>query len=740
MDPTLLQIFATEQSEHVDRIRAIIDTLPSLTRENRGGAFDELLRRAHTLKGAARAVGIQDTELLMHRMESVFSAWRKADRVPSSQELRPVHRTLDGAEDILAAVLGTRSAPDIEPLLKALGATESPPSEASDQPHPELQRPTAASLGTAPGAQELVRVQTALLDQIVRASAQLLSRTHEDAANAAQVSEHAAACSMLVDEFSRLSRNTMVYLREQADTAETQAVTELLSFVDTRLRSLATSARRIATSREQHTATTRRLVDDLADQARQARMIPAEAVFVAFGAMVRELASAEGKEITYRSHGLELQADRDVLQALKDPVMHLLRNAVSHGIEAPRERVAAGQPAAGTISLSVDVQERRFAVTVEDDGRGLDLNALSRLAVESGVMTEAAAAEASTETLARLIFLPGLSTAKSVSALSGRGFGLSAVAAAASALQGDVTVQRGRSRGTAITITVPTSILTHSVLLFRQGAHTYGIPNAFVRQLVRFRSADVRLIDGVDSIVYDNRPVPLISFGDLIGYPEDVANNNETVVVGGHRTHQAVILEPGSSLIALVVAELLDSRQTVVRPTGLPGFAAGWSVGAIPLENGSAAVMLSAELLVRARDGAARAAQKSFLPAATERPRARILVVDDSVTTRSMERSLLEANGFEVQVAVDGAEAWTMISENPPQLVISDVNMPNMDGFQLLEQIKAKESTATIPVILVTSLDSKEEQERGLLLGADAYIVKRKFDHRELLRVVRQII
>jgi two-component system chemotaxis sensor kinase CheA len=752
MDATLLQIFATEQSEHVERIRAIVDALPTMEADKRAAGFDELLRRAHTLKGAARAVGLENTERLVHRMETLFAGWRKSGTIPSGEALQPVYRALDGAEDILAAQLGTRSVPDVEALLRSLGGTDAqstaPPArvpETASASHPAPSSPpdapaATAAVAPAPAAADLVRVRTALLDEIVRSAAQLAGATHGDAANAAEVTEHAEACARLTDEYTRFRRNYSRYLRQHAADPELEGLSDLLNLLDNRLTSLTADARRIAARREQQAHTMRRLAEDVNEHAREARMVPAEAVFGSFGAMVRDLAGAEGKEITYRSHRLELQADRDVLQALKDPVMHVLRNAISHGIERPAERTAAGKAPTGTISLTVQVRERWFAVTVEDDGRGLDLPALARQAVQIGVLTEAAAAAASPEALARLILLPGFSTSQSVTSLSGRGFGLSAVAQAVSALQGEVRVHHRPGGGTTITITVPTSIVTQQVIIVRQGEHSYGLPAVYVGQLVRFTAAEVRVVDGVESLVHEGKAVPLIRFSSLLGQAEDGGNNTETASPGEHPTHQAVILDSEDSRVALVVSQLLDSRQTVVRQTGLPQSAAGWSVGAIPLEDGSVAVMLSADRLLRRYEPAVFASQPSFQLPADEGPKVRILVVDDSVTTRSMERSLLEANGYDVQIAVDGAEAWHKIRENPPQLVISDVNMPHMDGFQLLEHIKGDAATSRIPVILVTSLDRPEEQEKGLLLGADAYIVKRKFDHRELLRVVRQIV
>lgn len=734
MDATLLQIFATEQSEHVQRMRQVLESLDSVAPGAHGAAFDELLRRAHTLKGAARAVGLEETEQLVHRLEGVVAQWRRADVLPAAEARLPVLRALDMAEDLLAWAMGTRSRPDAESALRGLGGSS----------EPEAVMPVAAPAAAvvAPpvvAGPELVRVDTSLLDAVVRSASQLLHATHDDDAASRQAVEHADALSNLLHDYTRLRRNAGRFLREHSGSEELQPVLDLLELLDAQLPALASAARRGSTVQEQRSRMFRLLAEVVHDNAFRARMTPAETVFQVFGAMVRELAAQEGKEITFRAEGMQVQADRDVLQALKDPVMHLLRNAVSHGIEPAAERAESGKAPAGLVTLTVEVREERLEVTVADDGRGLDVDALARQAVARGAVTEASLANASADTLARLIFLPGLSTSATVNRLSGRGMGLSAVMQTVQALRGDIRVRQQRGRGMAITISAPMSLSTQEVLLLRESGQTFAIPLDSVEQLRRFSPAEVHLVDGRECLEQEGRPVPLFRLAALLGLPMP-ERKSETATRSGGPMHQAALLGSGDSSVAVVVEELLAARETLIKESGLPQRLAGWSTGAVALEDGSVAVMLSSDRILHRLDSGVVVGQPVFQAVTEDRPKTRVLVVDDSVTTRSMERSLLEAHGFDVTVAVDGAEAWDAIRRNPPQLVISDVNMPHMDGFQLLERVKSEGATKHIPVILVTSLESREEQEKGLLLGADAYIVKRKFDQRELLQVVRQII
>jgi two-component system chemotaxis sensor kinase CheA len=344
--------------------------------------------------------------------------------------------------------------------------------------------------------------------------------------------------------------------------------------------------------------------------------------------------------------------------------------------------------------------------------------------------------------LARLILTPGFSTARVITKLSGRGMGLSVVQRAVNQLQGEIGIRPGANAGTSISISVPLSISTQHVLLMEAEGHTFGLPSAFIDGLYRVRRPDLRSIDGRECVVVNSDPLPLARLSELLELPARAVAGNAAVDEAGRdeRVLQVVVIVSGEERAAIIVDRLIDEREAVIKESGLPASMAGLTAGAVPLDDGGVAVMLNAtELFVRFRE-TGKTAEGSFLPYRPHENVHRILVVDDSITTRSLEKSILEAYGYEVEVAVDGLQALEAIRHNPPDLVISDVMMPRLNGFQLLEQMKNTPGMKEIPVILVTSLESREEQERGLSLGADAYIVKRKFDQRELLTIVRQIL
>jgi len=744
-DRSLLQIFSAEQNEHVEHIRALIETVANASPDSStpdSSTMDELFRRAHTLKGAARAVGLEPTELLMHRVEELLSRCRAQGTGFGEREARALNQALDSAEDILAAAVADRGLTDVSNILATIDSLPSGHSSPLADARGSVSLPSRDREGEViPPAEPalLVRVNADYLDDLIRTSSELVVATNHAASHRSALEEHADHVDETTDEWLRLRRGCAGYVRGNSNNPDFQRVTECLNFIDRQLPLLRRGAHAAATAQRTKTLGLQRRADELHQNAFRVRMTPAETVFAGFGPMVRDAAHEEGKQVEFRAEGLESQADRGVLQALKDPVMHLLRNAVSHGIESGSERVAAGKSPVGAVRLRIRSRGDRLTVAVEDDGRGISGAAVEEEAIRKGLRPAAGAVSDPSE-LARLILTPGFSTARVITKLSGRGMGLSVVQRAVNQLRGEIGIRPGAGAGTSVSISVPLSISTQHVLLMEAEGHTFGVPSAFVDRLFRVRRPDLRSIDSHECVVVDSDPVPLAKLSELLQLPaQSVTDPAAGEAALEDAVLQVAVLVSGGERAALIVDRLIDEREAVIKDSGLPASAAGLSAGAVPLDDGGVAVMLNVtELFVRFREG--EKAVSSFLPEKPHENVHRILVVDDSITTRSLEKSILEAYGYGVEVAVDGLQALEAIRRNPPDLVISDVMMPRLNGFQLLEQMKNTPGMKEIPVILVTSLESREEQERGLSLGADAYIVKRKFDQRELLTIVRQIL
>lgn len=727
-DRELLAIFAGEQSEHILRMRALAGSLPGAKGEARETLSQEALRRAHTLKGAARAVGLEGTEQLAHHLENLLSGAAGAAAKSPQEVTGAIHRVLDAMEDILAAALEGRAEPDVSNLL---GQSPAPAADASPaQPAaPSADLPPTTS-PTAPAA-EFLRVSGATVDELIAASSQLVAMLSSQSSSL-QASAMTRAGSAL-DEFEALQRACLPFLRAHEDNIDAAPLRECLNFATREFRALAAETRASFRQQEQRAWALRRQVANVHENAIKVRMIPVESVFGAFGAMVRQLAHEDGKQVIFTAEGFDVQADRIVLQSLKDPVMHLLRNAVSHGIESPQERIAAGKAPEGAVRLKFETDGNRLLVSVEDDGKGLDNQAVREHAIAAGLLNPNAVDAG--QRLDELLFHPGFSTSEAVTSISGRGLGLSIVKETADRLHGKVEVRALRPSGLGITIAVGLSISTQQVLVVSAAGRKFMIPTRYITNVARARMSELRQAGGREVLPLAGINLPVARLSDLLG----LANGSPAEEAEPDPWIYLAALSLENQTVGLIVDRVLDEQDSVIKDLKIPERAMGVSAGGVVLEDGAVALLLSPGALLGNFQTGARTPVRQAESLA-ETPARRILIVDDSLTTRSLEKSILEAHGFDVTVAVDGVDALDKLARASFDLVITDVTMPRMDGMQLLEEMKKRKNTASIPVIMLTSMESREDQQRGLALGADAYLIKRKFDQQELLHTVRQIL
>lgn len=408
--------------------------------------------------------------------------------------------------------------------------------------------------------------------------------------------------------------------------------------------------------------------------------------------------------------------------------MHLLRNAISHGLETPAERVSRGKPPVGSLIVRLESQRGRLIVEVEDDGRGVDLKKVA------DVLSQAEPGAHSLEELERVIFQAGFSTSPSVNRLSGRGMGLSVVYEAVQRLQGEVNLKSRDGPGATFLLSVPLSISTSHLLLLSAAGQIFGMPTHGIERLYRIRLDQVETLEGKPVVILNGQRVHLFGLAHLLSI-----GDRSRSLPGG--VLPVMVLKSRGRRSAIWVDEFLSERDALIKELGMPCPPGGNVSGGALLREGTAFVVLNPGGLA-ASCAASLAVAPSGTGAAERAPEIApsILVVDDSITSRSIEKSILEANGYRVRVAVDGLEALELLRAEKADLIITDIQMPRLDGFGLVEALKADRRLKAIPVIIVSSLERAEDQERGLLLGADAYVVKRKFDQTELLGAIRQMI
>ncbi len=749
----LLAAFDIEYREHLAAIRQLLpgaaDAVDAAVGEWR---LVEVIRRAHSLKGAARAVDMRAVEMLAHRLESLLVMVQKGGAVLDGVSVLVILQTLDQIEDLVASAGDAAAAalvPDLGPLDRLLAGERPPPPKVEPElPKAAVQpavQPAAEPGGSVEAGElaplshhsvlrgeEMMRVDAASLDRLLLSSGRLGAEISRHTGRSGEVRQVHRDLTEALHDWERFRKVFGRQLRELAGTPAYGRIATQIEVMETRVSTVARALSRVAKSAERGSWTLLQLAEHLQHDVQRVRTVPAEHVFGGFRKMVRDIAREHDKQIAVQISGLEVEIDRLILQQLKDPVMHMLRNAVSHGIERPAERIAAGKPAEARISLDLSAAGGRLTVTVADDGRGLDYRRIAEVAVLSGLMTAPEAAAAAPEILSRLLLRPGFSTAEEVDTLSGRGVGLSVLHAAVSRLRGVIDIRPSAGAGTVVEVITPLTVSRQHLLLVTCCGQTYGVPSFTVERLHHVRAEHVTTAEGRPVIILDAKVVPLAQLHRVLGVgvaPEPAPGTAQPVMV----------LRLAGRRLALIVDALLQVRDCLISD---PMKGADRSVmGTILLDGGEVAFVLDPAVLFdapafSALDGPAGASARNIPPPAART----ILVVDDSVTTRTLEKSILEAQGFRVRLAVDGVDALAELRQNPVDLVISDVEMPRMNGLVLLDTIKRDSALQKIPVILVTSHSNPEDVQRGLDLGADAYIIKQRFDQHDLLDAIEQLL
>ncbi|KMO42629.1 chemotaxis protein CheA [Methylobacterium tarhaniae] len=756
----LLAAFDAEHREHLAAIRAAL----AAAEAGRPADWNDVFRRAHSLKGAARAVDLPAVEEVAHRLEALFDRVVQGrtglDRATSGV----VDLALDRIEGLVAglpknpepaapadAVAALDACLSGAPI-PAAGPEAKPDIDRDAGPEPAPERPAEPAPQAQDNAVAYLRIASDQVENLSKAVHDLTAVLQGQEAIGGAVAGLESGARALRRSVDTVQGRTgeMVALARRLREAGDPAGIALDGFVD-RVRRLDGDLRAVirgisglARVQSRSTGAVDSALRRLRDDADRLLLVPAETVFGGYGRMVREIAREAGLPIEVRLHGLDLQVDRGLLQALKDPVLHALRNTISHGAESPGARRAAGKPEALSVTLSVATKGSQLVVTIRDDGRGPDLARILETGRRQGLV--APGAEPGPEDILELVFAPGFSTAASVDRIAGRGMGLSVVAEAARSLRGRATLRPARPSGAEVTITVPLSAARQPVLLveaaLRPGdaPQTFGLPSGAVAGLLRLTERDLASVAGEPAarIKQGGRDVvvPLVPLASLLGSGVAPLPLRDGLV-------RAVLLRCGTAQCAIAVDRLLDVRVLLVGPAPPLGGDPTLMSGTIMLADETPALVLDPEgLCARARAGGLVAAPAAAAPGRRAKRVPTVLVVDDSITTRTLEKSILEAHGYRVFVCVDGQDALDRLRRDGADvdLVVADVEMPRLDGFGLLQAVKADPGLTRLPVILMTSRGDPADIRRGLDLGADAYITKQKFDQRELLDTIGQLL
>jgi two-component system sensor histidine kinase and response regulator WspE len=770
-DSSMMELFRLEveaQATILTNGLLALETQPQSAQE-----LEALMRAAHSVKGAARIVGLDAAVQLAHVMEDCFVAAQNQTITLLADQIDVLLRGVDllqslsvsdtnlphwlaqndaEIELIRSTIAAMPAAPNSVSQVNSALVPQSSPLRLAVSPSPEMEAPVvqihepavghhrALALADAP-SEPTVTAQ----DRVVRVSAENLNRmmglAGESMIEANWLQPFADSLMLLKSRQVELSKS-LEKLQQDALVSRSLdrdgiALLETARRKEQECRDVL-SAR--LTELEGFVRRTANLSDRLYREVITSHMRPFADGVQGFPRMIRDIARQLNKQVKLDIVGKSTAVDRDILKKLEAPLTHILRNAVDHGLELPEERLAVGKPAEGTIRLEAVHRGGMLAIAIADDGKGIAPEILRQQVIDKNLATPEVAAKMTDTELMEFLFLPGFSMAKQVSELSGRGVGLDIAKSMAQEVGGTVRAISQPGLGTSFHFQLPLTLSVVRTLLVEISGEPYAFPLARIDQIVNVPKSEIAVVENRQYFTMDQKNIGLIPAHQVLDLPPP-ASTSDTVWV--------VIISDQSNTYGLVVDRCLGERELVVRPLDSRlGKVQDISAAALMCD-GSLVLIVDVSDLVRsvknflnsgrlAKVGASEAiVPGSFAP---RRDRKRVLVVDDSTTVREVERKLLQNRGYTVEVAVDGMDGWNAIRSQPYDLVISDIDMPRMNGIELIKQIKNHPRLKSVPVIVVSYRDREPDRIQGLEAGADYYLTKSSFHDNTLIEAVVDLI
>ncbi len=779
----LSAFYAQFREEVSENIRVLNDGLLALEDQasrdhtNVRAHLDAIFRAMHTIKGSARLLGFEPIAQLAHAMEHMLDMIRAGkqtlDRELANLLLRNgdillqwTDRLINGQaiDENIAELIATlqqydaqsQASPDTSMVESLPSPTEqlasqpqddAPLSTASETPS-ELQeytpapatpveQPSTPLLRSSSGRQT-IRVRVDRLDRLLNLVGELAVTQQMLAINTQALSDlnilaqHCEQSLLALDadlQRLRFSPSQRQILNRH--------INDLLSGSQEMRHMLSNQCEHF----EQQVNQYHFLVNDLEQEVMATRLLPISTIFSNLPRAVRDLAHATEKVVELELQGETTELDRKMIEALNDPLLHLIRNAVDHGIESPDQREAMGKPRSGRVRVSAEALGNEVCISIQDDGQGMDPRKICAIALRKGLISAEQAERLSYQEALELILLPGFSSASIITDISGRGVGMDVVHTNISELGGKVVIVSQSGQGTTISLQLPLTLITTQVILVRVSNATFAIPTTDCQGMIWVHRDSVCMIEGHTTIEYEGRIVPLLQLSRILGIvTEPFFQHDErmpAIILSTARVRQ-------HAFVALLVDHMLDEREAVVKSLGplLEDLCYDQPAirpygGAIQFGDGALILLLNPAALIQAAHSVSASPRIDF---AQQQRRYHLLVVEDSFTTRELLRSIMQSAGYTVTTAVDGRDALDKLRTQAYDLVMSDIEMPHMDGFELTESIRYDLQLDHLPIIIMTSLASDDYRRRGLEVGAQAYIIKSQFNQDNLLEIVQQLL
>ncbi|MDM8541979.1 hybrid sensor histidine kinase/response regulator [Desulfococcaceae bacterium HSG9] len=795
-DKELRYIFKIESEERLQRLDEGLLLLEKNPQDS--SVLDEVLREAHSLKGAGRMVSLKNMEIIAHRFEDVLGNVKRGELTLESAIIDRLYKGLDAIRNLAnQAITGEPSDVDITSVLMSLDlmnpnleiAAASPPESCEpsasdseieipppenlkapvpDQPVPnQIDRltksiavagentsapdqyslcqadtladtPMVADEKTHPAKKlyriETVRVKPEKLDA-------LMTQAGELTVTKIRIAQRTSQIDAIIESWDELSHNLTMNFIRSTSFAKNADFKKIASAMRSDIDCLGDSLNKLKNESTEDLTRLDLIASNLEEGIRTVRLLPLSTVFNLFPRMVRDLARTQEKEIDLHIEGGETTADKRILEEMKDPLMHLIRNAADHGIEPPAERRRIGKSTPAAIHLRAFQTSSDVVIEIEDDGRGLNIEAIKNKARQRKLHHKDDLATMTPEQIQVLIFSSGFSTSSYVTDVSGRGVGLDVVRNNIANLKGSIKVESAPGRGCLFQMKFPITLATTRVLIVSVDGCKYALPVEFVETTLQLVIDEIFSIEGRQTIIFENNPISVARLSDLLEIrpnSSEIENSPNRLQSDISKRPLCIIIGFGEEKLGLLVDELTDEQEIVLKPTGGLLKRVRNVSGAAILGTGEVCMVLNPTDLIRSVQKYSRIGV--FEESAEEAAQQTVLLVEDSITTRTQEKRILEGAGYEVVTAVDGLDALNSLSGHHFDAVVSDIEMPNMDGWTLCAKIREDKKYSEMPIILVTSLASEEDKKKGAEAGANAYITKSGFEQDVLLDTLYRLV
>lgn len=766
-DPELRGLFQSESEERLNHFERGLKELERNPWDQE--LIEGIFRDAHTIKGAARMFEILSIEKIAHQMEELLDGVRRKRYILTSVAISQFYKAIDAIRALVTeAVQGTPSGVNVEAVSEGLSLrylekqreSAKEPRSAIDQPstskeesfsskepqkdkEPQLgiERSSNLEKGEIEAAKILHRVASqSLQSPTIRIQTEQLNELMVQAGNLT-VSKNRIyglleQLDQLIAYLEKISRNEswQCFVGPQKKEEGEQKAVHLQKEGFENLLGLIDKLNRLRSTFADDFYALGGIMTTMSDRIRTLGLVPLSNLFELFPRMVSELASACGKKVDFFIEGGEITVEKRIIEEMKDPIMHILRNAISHGIEFPEEREVLGKPSKGRIELKASQTANRIMLEISDDGRGLDLRQLKQAAIDRKIASYEEIEAMSPAEIQALIFTPGFSTTSKVTEISGRGIGMNVVRTRIEKLNGIIQVESKPGSGFKIIIQLPITLVTTHVLLVEVKKNIYAIPIDMIEACALISNSQLFTMEGRDVICINDQPISVALLADLLNIPhQDLIRKQDKL--------SCVILRANGKRVAALVDTILEEQQVVVSPANFLFGSIRTLTGATILKTGNVCVVLNVYDLIKDLDkGVLTTLSMTHKSKLEEERKKKILFVDDSYVARVMIKKILEEEDFDVILAEDGIDALAKLSQYPSiDAIVTDLEMPKMNGITLIKKVRLIQNYYSLPIILFTAVTDEELRKEGLEAGATAYLIKTDYNQNQLIKTLREI-